>query len=254
MKICQYFHPQISQIQSRVGIINEGKIVDPQLCYFTDYEREGYFNSLDRAKRKIPSKLIDILQGHDSPYDLLEEGLALHLFFEKIGHEKSFNGVDFSIPFSNELLDVPLDGISTFRDFYVHEKHVKKGFEKRKEPVPEAWYEMPVFYKGNTNSIIGPNKTLPWPSYSNKLDYELELACVLNRDGKNIKANKMSDYIFGYTIMNDVSARDIQKKEMSVRLGPSKGKDFCTVIGPHIVTADEFESKNPNLKMEAFIN
>ena len=254
MKICQYFHPQLGNLEPRLGILWEDKIIDPNLCSLLDYQREGYFNCLERANYKMPTRLSEILQLSDQPIEVLEEGLGLYLFFEKIGLLTTQNGLDLYVEYSSSLLDKPIDKINTYRDFYAHEKHVQTGFKKRGEPVPEAWFEMPVYYKGNTNSFYGTNDPIIWPSYSEKIDYELELGCILARDGKNIKLEHANDYIFGFTILNDVSARDIQKKEMSVRLGPSKGKDFCSIIGPVIVTYDEFDFKEPDLNMKAYVN
>lgn len=254
MKICQYYHPQLGNLESRLGIIHEDKVIDPNLCAILDYQREGYFNCIERANHNFPTKLSQLLQLQTDPIERLEEGYGLFLFFEKIGIDQTPDGIKLWAPLDTESFDKPIDMIPTYRDFYAHEKHVKKGFEKRKEPIPEAWYEMPVYYKGNTFSFFGPKDPIIWPDYTKILDYELELGCILSRDGKDIKEQHANDYIFGFTILNDVSARDIQKKEMAVRLGPSKGKDFCSIIGPVITTYDEFDFKEPNLKMTAKIN
>jgi 2-keto-4-pentenoate hydratase/2-oxohepta-3-ene-1,7-dioic acid hydratase in catechol pathway len=95
---------------------------------------------------------------------------------------------------------------------------------------------------------------IPWPYYSQQLDYELELGVVIGRDGKDVKASDIKKHIFGFTILNDISARDIQRKEMSIRLGPAKGKDWCSVMGPVIVTFDEFNYQEPDLLMTAHVN
>ncbi|MGH2709629.1 MAG: fumarylacetoacetate hydrolase family protein [Actinomycetota bacterium] len=129
----------------------------------------------------------------------------------------------------------------SIRDFLAFEDHVKAGSARRKEPVPEAWYEMPIYYKGNHRSVYGPDEEVPYPSFTEELDYELEVACILGGPGRDIDADDAASLIFGYTVMNDWSARDIQRKEMSVRLGPAKGKDFATSLGPCIVTADELD-------------
>jgi 2-keto-4-pentenoate hydratase/2-oxohepta-3-ene-1,7-dioic acid hydratase in catechol pathway len=139
------------------------------------------------------------------------------------------------------------------RDFYAFEQHVKKGFEKRGEPMPAEWYEFPVYYKGNHQAIIGPDDDVVWPSFTEKFDYELELAVVIGRAGKDIPAERAKEYIAGYTVMNDFSARDIQRKEMRVRLGPAKGKDWCTAIGPMLVTPEEVPDPYA-LTMRAKIN
>jgi 2-keto-4-pentenoate hydratase/2-oxohepta-3-ene-1,7-dioic acid hydratase in catechol pathway len=100
---------------------------------------------------------------------------------------------------------------------------------------------MPVYYKGNHRSVFGPDEEIPWPAYTEELDYELEVACVLGGQGRDLDEDGARALIFGYTLMNDWSARDIQRKEMASRLGPAKGKDFATSLGPCIVTADELD-------------
>jgi len=258
MKICQYVQTNQFPRTPRLGILlGDGEtIVDANWSIACEYEREGYLNPHARANHKLPSSLFLILNHFDNPIETIEEGYATYLFLQKLGIDRMQDGtpISFSLNSENCELANPIDKIGTYRDFYAHEKHVKKGFEKRGEPVPPAWYEMPVYYKGPTHGFIGPKEEILWPSYSDKLDYELELAVVLGRDGKNLKPHQALENIFGYTILNDVSARDIQKKEMSVRLGPSKGKDFCSVLGPVIVTADEFYFEEPNLLMTASIN
>jgi len=110
--------------------------------------------------------------------------------------------------------------------------------------IPQVWYDIPVYYKANRFSFIGHEEDIIWPEYSEKLDFELEYACVLNRRIKDVSVSDAKDCIFGYTIFNDVSARDVQSIEMQAQLGPSKGKDFDTgnILGPCIVTADAVDA------------
>lgn len=107
--------------------------------------------------------------------------------------------------------------------------------------IPAVWYDQPVYYKGNRFSVIGTETDILWPRYSKKLDFELELGVIIGKEGKNIPRDQAKDYIYGYCIFNDMSARDAQYKEYVARLGPAKGKDFHTgnVLGPWLVTADE---------------
>ena len=154
---------------------------------------------------------------------------------------------------SDVRLRAPLPHPTSVRDFYAFEQHVKKGFEKRGEPMPQEWYEMPVYYKSAHWSIIGPGDDVAWPSFTKKFDYELELAIIIGKRGKNIPESLAKEYIAGFTIMNDFSARDIQRKEMKVRLGPSKGKDFATALGPILVTPGDIGDPY-NLRMTAKIN
>lgn len=140
-----------------------------------------------------------------------------------------------------------------FRDFLAFETHTANGFKKRNEPIPEPWYKLPVYYKGNPNTLIGHEASVLWPHYTKRMDYELELACIIGKEGRNIPVEEASQYIVGYAIMNDFSARDIQREEMLCRLGPAKGKDFATAVGPWLVTADEIPDPR-NMRMTAKIN
>ena len=136
-------------------------------------------------------------------------------------------------------ITAPLPNPPSLRDFIAFEDHIAATSKKRGQPVPPEWYKAPVYYKGNHRTIIGPDENLPWPLDTTKLDYELELACVIGCKGKDIAEREAHDFIAGYTIMNDFSARDIQFQEMACRLGPAKGKDFATALGPCLVTPDE---------------
>jgi 2-keto-4-pentenoate hydratase/2-oxohepta-3-ene-1,7-dioic acid hydratase in catechol pathway len=147
----------------------------------------------------------------------------------------------------------PLPDAASVRDFYAFEDHVKKGFEKRGEPMPREWYEIPVYYKSGHHNILGTDEDVPWPSFTEQFDYELELAAVIGKKGSNIPAARAGEYIAGFTVMNDFSARDIQRREMRVRLGPAKGKDWATAFGPWLVTPDEIGDPY-NLAMTARIN
>jgi fumarylacetoacetate (FAA) hydrolase len=117
------------------------------------------------------------------------------------------------------------------RDFYAFEQHVATARASRGLDVPREWYEQPVFYFSNPAAIYGADAEIPYPEGSEELDYELEVAAIVGADGA----------IGGFTIMNDWSARDLQRSEMRVGLGPAKGKDFATSLGPIVVTPDEFD-------------
>ena len=142
---------------------------------------------------------------------------------------------------------------SSLRDFLAFEDHAKGGAARRGEELNPAWYRFPVYYKGNHRSIIGPDEDLAWPGFSELLDFELELACVLGARGRDLDVATAQTAVFGYTIMNDWSARDVQREEMAMRLGPAKSKDFATSLGPCIVTADELDPRD-GLRMTARVN
>jgi len=129
-----------------------------------------------------------------------------------------------------ELL-APVFKPPSVRDFYAFEQHVKTARVSRGLDVPEEWYRQPVFYFSNPNAIYGPDEEVPYPEGSEELDYELEVAAIIGAD----------QAIGGFTVMNDWSARDLQRNEMKVGLGPAKGKDFATSLGPVVVTPDEFD-------------
>lgn len=121
--------------------------------------------------------------------------------------------------------------------------------------VPQVWYDRPIYYKMNRFSVVGTDTDVQWPDYANVLDYELEFGIFLSKTGKNIPASQARDYIFGYTVLNDISARDTQAAESLGMMGPAKGKDFDTgnVLGPCIVTADELTDPY-SLRMTAKVN
>jgi len=146
---------------------------------------------------------------------------------------------ELALPVWGVELLAPLPRPRSIRDFYAFEQHVATAHRKRGRDVPKAWYEIPVFYFGNTTNIYGPDATVPMPRGTNQLDFELELACVIGQAGRDIPAAAAWGHIAGYTIMNDWSARDVQRQEVSVGLGPAKAKDFATSLGPALVTPDE---------------
>lgn len=261
MKICTYKRQTPLGVFHRLGIFfDEHTIIDVNLVWQKQYEIDGFFNPKVKAHDVAPSSLSSVLTSYqESAISLLMETRELFVEISEKGILKTNDNADLSFDLRDikdheVTLGCPIDKINCYRDFYAHEKHVKTGFAKRGEEIPPAWYEMPAYYKGPTSGFIGNDEIIPWPAYTQKLDYELEFGMILSKDGKNIKAENALDHIFGYTVFNDVSARDIQKKEMSVRLGPSKGKDFCSVVGPVIITADEFGVQEPNLKMSAYVN
>jgi fumarylacetoacetate (FAA) hydrolase len=137
----------------------------------------------------------------------------------------------------------PVPRPPSVRDFYAFEEHIRNAAQVLGRPgVPDEWYELPVFYFSNPAAIYGPDDEIPFPLGSDELDYELEVAAVIGTEGA----------IGGFTIMNDWSARDLQRKEMKVGLGPAKGKDFATSLGPVVVTMDELGDLR--LEMVARVN
>jgi fumarylacetoacetate (FAA) hydrolase len=146
----------------------------------------------------------------------------------------------------------------SFRDFYAFEQHVKTARARRGLGVPPAWYEIPVFYFSNHNALLGHDAAVCAPAGSAELDYELELGAVIGHGGRDIAPERAWEHVAGFTIVNDFSARDLQRAEVTVGLGPAKAKDFATGVGPWLVTRDEFagrtEGEKLSLAMSARVN
>jgi 2-keto-4-pentenoate hydratase/2-oxohepta-3-ene-1,7-dioic acid hydratase in catechol pathway len=176
------------------------------------------------------------LPGGLSVGDVVQLGLERAL--EIGGQARSGGGVAYD----ESALVLPYKPASV-RDFVTFESHVE-GVRRSIDHavgVPDAWYDNPTFYFTNPHSLYGPGQPVPKPALCNALDFELEVGVVLGRGGSSLSEADARAAIFGYAIVNDWSARDIQSREMQVGLGPAKGKDFATSIGPWIVTADELE-------------
>lgn len=138
---------------------------------------------------------------------------------------------------------LPRPPVTSLRDFYAFEAHVKTANANRGRGVPPEWYEFPAFYFSNTSTIYGDGDVIPYPAYTNALDYELEIAAVIGKEGIDIFPEEAERYIAGFVIFNDWSARDVQAKEMRVGLGPAKGKDFASSLSSVMVTLDELTDR-----------
>ena len=154
---------------------------------------------------------------------------------------------------------IPVPEVRSIRDFYAFETHVRNARRKRGLDMIPEWYRYPVFYFSNTSNLYPAGSDVPIPSYTKEMDYDLESAFVISRVGRNIAAERAWDHILGLTLANDWSARDMQREEMKVGLGPSKGKDFATSIGPVLVTKDEIlghrnKDGKIDLDMKATVN
>src|SRR4051812_13475070 len=167
-----------------------------------------------------------LLELPDSPLDRLRAALAAGV-------------VAPSVPLARVRLRAPVLQPPTVRDYFDYEAHAAHWRRLRDEQLPEAWYRLPIFYFSNPLRIIGPDDDMPYPSASDMLDYELELAAVIGREGSDVAEADGLSYVAGFTILCDWSARDLQRDESQVGLGPAKGKDFCTSLGPLLVTTDE---------------
>ncbi len=264
MKLCT-FQPNNEDAKKRAGLFKDGKIYDISSCL------EAFLKGSGDAPEADYTDMLSILRAGEQAMDVIR----------KIDNVIGESGKDLPFArYSKELSDVkllaPVPRPNSIRDFLVFEEHlincmqtvagnifaplgwINGAMIKMGRPLlrpSRQWYEMPAYYKGNPDTVIGPFEDAIWPSFTEKLDYELEFGIYIGKKGKDISAGEAKNYIAGYTIFNDMSARDIQMQEMKARLGPAKGKDFDTgnVMGPFLVTPDEVEDPY-SLEMEAFVN
>jgi 2-keto-4-pentenoate hydratase/2-oxohepta-3-ene-1,7-dioic acid hydratase in catechol pathway len=143
----------------------------------------------------------------------------------------------------------------SLRDFLAFEGHMKAALTRLGRAIPAEWYDVPAYYKGMPDTVIGPDVSIPWPSWTERLDHELELAAVIGPvPVRDLAPGDALSAVFGWTIWNDLSARDVQARELPIGMGPGKAKDWdgSNVLGPCIVTADELDGSD--LRMTVRIN
>lgn len=237
MKLISYYTQKNSM---RAGWIHQNNV----------YDMEQTYRALIEARGEDISPPVSMLDYLNLPQDkkqwLLTSADALKHSLPIIGAEKDIR------------LASPLPRPNSFRDFYAFEEHVRNARKRRGLDMIPEWYQFPVFYFSNACAIKGPEEQIEKPGYTEWLDYELEVACVIGKEGRNIKRGEALDYIEGFMVLNDWSARDVQREEVKVGLGPAKGKDFATSMGPYLVTKEELEpyrqGEQYNLEMRASVN
>ena len=214
----------------RIGVRHDDSLLDLTAGYATLLAEEGRTRPVEAARSLVPPNMLEFLrngsEAMNAAREVAEAGDAL------LGRAAP-DGAATSYDVESVDLRAPLPRPNTIRDFSVFEEH---GREK-----PDEWYELPAYYKGNPDSVVAPGADVEWPSYTNRLDFELELAAVVGRECRNTAAGNPEPYLAGYTVFNDFSARDIQMEEMTMGLGPGKGKDFANGFGPYLVTTDSFD-------------
>mgnify|MGYP005832055599 CR=1 FL=1 len=215
MKLLTYLN---EQYQPRLGLIINDNVIDLE-------------NSAKKLGMVLPADMLSLLQDWDINYELSKK------LFEELNSTQNYE-VDKVI----KLLS-PIPNPPSCRDGYAFRQHVEAARRNRGlEMIPE-FDQYPVFYFTNHNSVFGEGEIVVEYDHLDKLDFELEWAVVIGKKGKNISSDEADNYIAGFTIMNDFSARTLQMEEMKLNLGPAKGKDFATALGPYLVTPDELESK-----------
>lgn len=197
----------------------------------------GHIYNLNSCDKQLPDNMADFLKGSDV---LMERA-------KNIDNQIKSKEIEPKEEAFYELL-APVPHPTSCRDGYAFRQHVAAARRNRKVDMIAEFDQYPVFYFINHNAIQGPGDIECMPDHFEKLDFELEVAVVIGKQGRNIKAAEADSYIAGYMVMNDMSARTLQMEEMLLNLGPAKGKDFSTVIGPWLVTPDELEEYKTNPK------
>jgi len=202
---------------------------------------------LEIARRRLAAR--DPNLAHDrvlfrQPLTTLDDHLARGLRVEALadlvdGFQPRDKDDDAILAASDIHFGPPILRPPAFRDFYAFERHVRTMWERRGGEVPAAWYELPIFYFSNTSEVRGPGDPVWAPRGSVELDFELEIGALIDTPAIDLAPERAEEAIGGYFVLNDWSARDLQRAETVVRLGPAKGKDFATSIGPWLVTPEE---------------
>jgi 2-keto-4-pentenoate hydratase/2-oxohepta-3-ene-1,7-dioic acid hydratase in catechol pathway len=215
---------------TRVGVVDGASLLDVTAGYACILREEEHPTPIEQSVMEAPPDMLAFLQAGDIAMD------AARMISEREfdWDDRSPGGSRIRYADDEVSLSSPLVRPNTIRDFSVFEDH---GPDDK----PDVWYEMPVQYKGNPDTIVPPDSDVTWPDWEDRLDYELAVAAVVGKEGKDIDPEDAYDHIAGYTIFNDFSARDTQFREMEAMLGPAKGKDFANGLGPYIVTTDAFD-------------
>ena len=235
MKLVTYSHSGTDH-QPRLGALVHGAVVDLEAA------ATWAQGACSVSREDIPDTLLELIYAGKEKWDYVRCIIAE---VDKFGNALTIKGAKHR-PIALSVLEThlhpPLHPL-TLRDAYAFESHVKTAHENRGRTVPEEWYQFPVFYYTNPYTLFGNDEPVPCPKYTNALDYELEIAAVIGSEGINLGAEQAVDHIFGFTVFNDWSARDVQRSEMKVGLGPAKGKDFASSLGPCVITVDELEER-----------
>ncbi|MDB4896650.1 MAG: hypothetical protein JWN15_2912 [Firmicutes bacterium] len=236
----------------RIGALQGERIIDLNAAfgaYLAEVRESRRWREV--AEALLPPEMLRFIET--GPLAMESAHTAIEYATRK-GSEPGPDGTTLIHAANSVRLRAPVERPLSMRDSFVFETHARHSWERRGLSIPPLWYEIPQNYRTTHTSIAGPDDPIIWPSYSEKLDYELEMAVCIGKYGIDIPPEKADEYIFGYTIYNDVSARDTQFYERPVNGAPVKGKNFVNsnILGPCLVTADELDASN--LKMEARVN
>ncbi|GAB4501767.1 MAG: fumarylacetoacetate hydrolase family protein [Anaerolineales bacterium] len=235
MKLVTFLSPENPR-QPQFGALIQDSVVEAQAACTWAAGAAGL------SREEIPASLNELLYAGEEKWEYLRRVLTELARAGDISRLKGPGHRPLAHSLRETRLLPPLQPLS-LRDAYAFERHVKTANENRGRPVPQEWYQFPVFYYTNPHNIFGHQAAIPNPRYTQALDYELEIAAVIGKGGQNLGAEEAASHIFGFTIFNDWSARDIQRQEMKAGLGPAKGKDFASSLGPCLVSVDELADR-----------
>ncbi|MBX2837209.1 MAG: fumarylacetoacetate hydrolase family protein [Gammaproteobacteria bacterium] len=252
MKLVTFTVPTVTGPAIRIGAIIGDQIIDLNIaCRVHLSSSDDVARASQIADALVPPDMIAFFTGGKLSKKAAEEALT-YVTENSITRGPSNETVVHALETTQLLAPVPRP--TSIRDTLSFEGHMI-NFERRTgKKTPQRWYETPIYYKGNPASVVGHAADVVWPDYTEKFDYELEFGCYIGKQGCNITAEAATDHIAGYTIFNDMSARDVIPGEVAMFLGPGKGKDMDSgnVMGPCLVTPDELDVSN--LDMKARIN
>lgn len=215
-----------------VGDGTEHDLLDVTAGYARLLADDGEPRAMALAETVAPPSMIELLRGGERSMDAARE---VRTAADRFGADaRAPDGARIRYAPEAVRLLSPLPRPNSIRDCMVFEDHGRPD-------KPDVWYEYPVYYTGNPDSVVSPGADVPWPDYDDQPDFELEVAAVIGREGRDVAAEDADAYVAGYTIFDDFSAREIQLEEMQGWLGPAKGKDFANGFGPYLVTADAFD-------------
>lgn len=238
---------------TRVGCLDGSRVVDLQTANAVRLRERGLTRgAAERLSRTLlPSDMVEFIEGQQLTLDTACE--AMEWARSQVGTGPDGEQLWYEAGTYRPLAPVPHAPL--IRDFMGFEEHLLNIYPRMGRAIPPEWYEMPVYYKGNSGSVAADRDAIPMPSYADELDFEFELAAVIGPGGANINPSDATRHIYGFTIYNDFSARTMQTREMTVGLGPAKGKDFIRAhaFGPYLVTRDEIPDVY-SLRMVARVN
>lgn len=237
MKLASFEVPTATGAVRRIGVLSGDRtLVDVAGGYARLLAESDERAPEETAQATVPTDTVAFLSRGDRAMEAAREVLSAATEIGELDDPKPGRQVRFDLNEVDLLASLPRP--NSLRAFSVFEEHLEATFP---HALPEVWYEMPIYWKGNPDTVVAPDDEVTFPAYAEKLDFEIEVCAVIGKYGRNVDAADAHEYIAGYTIHNDWSDRAIQMEEMEMSLGPAMGKDFANGFGPYLVTPDAFD-------------